>query len=220
MKRVVVVLAILLWASVALGQVVIEGPDLVPPYKFVDLKISGEWESAVWEIEPAADADCRYSEDGKTLTFVAPPGTYTVRAVLANFSLKKLSQAKKAVKIGAKEPDPVNPPLPPVPGGQVQVMFFYERDKLDNLPDKQQAILGSLTLRKALEARGHVFLGTFDKDATGPKVVVPAAYAPWFQAVAGKTMPRVAVAPKAGGAIVDYDLPADEDALWTLLGGK
>jgi hypothetical protein len=210
-------LAVGLCASLALGQQAsIDGPDSVPPYRFVDLSVVGDWESAVWEIEPADVADVRYSADGKTLTFIAPPGVYTVRAVLANFTAKKLSQAKRKVTIGTPgpQPDPTPGPTPdpiPTPGLTYQWLVFIESENLDNLPAGQQAIVASLTFRQRMAAKGHVFLGRMEPANAPP------AYASLVAAIGKLLLPVVCLAPTSGGPVKAFPLPANEAAQEALL---
>jgi hypothetical protein len=122
------------------------------------------------------------------------------------------------------DPDP-DPPLPPV--SKWQVMFFHEADQLDNLPTAQVDILSGRVFREALEAKGHSFEGCYDVSAVaktgrtcGPMgCVTPTApdFAPWWAAVKGDPMPRIAIAPLSGGDVRDFPLPADAAAVFKLL---
>lgn len=215
LRKIALAIALAAVCSVAYGQAKIEGPDKIAAFKFVDLKVSGEWESALWEIEPEANVDSRESDGGKTLTFVAPPGTYTARAYLISFTAKKAAKAKKTVVIeGAVTPDPLDPPEPPpVPGGKKQVAFYLESADLLKLP-KAQRYVNSLAFRKALEAKGHAFIRTFDDDTD-----VPPEFAPWSNAAAGKPLPLMLLAPVGGGDIQAIALPADEAAALKAIDG-
>lgn len=213
-------------ASSWLGAAEIKGPDgPVKPYKFIDVTVTGKWEAAIWEVQPFANVDQRTASNGMAFCFVAPPGAYKVRCVLVDFSKKKLAQETLEVVISGtdppKPPDPPNPPNPPGPEpGAKQLMLFYQRDKLDNYPAGQQALLGSLKLQDSLKSKGHLLKGRFDPGVTGPDGVVPADLAPWFQAAKGQQLPCAIVAPMNGGQMVAYPLPADEAGLDKLLGGK
>ena len=79
---------------------ILSGPAVVAPYKLVDITVTGDWESIQWSISPSEQADIRYSADQKTMTFVAPPGTYTIEVITANFTQRQISRARKAVVIG------------------------------------------------------------------------------------------------------------------------
>ena len=114
------------------------------------------------------------------------------------------------------EPDPEPDPTP----GPRQLMVIMESSDLDNLPRPQQVILNSQTLRAELAKAGHVLLGVLDKDSTGADGVVPDKYKAWYEAAKGKTLPVLMVCPKAGGTIEVVPLPANEAALWDILGGK
>lgn len=166
----------------------------------------------------------------------APPGEYTITYKLSwlhivpitfkDFDGKEVTfqnylgsgdvdeQATFKV-IGEVKPDPPNPPDPPTPGGPYQVMLFYEWGQLDNLPARQQELVTSLTVRDSIVQQGHVFLAAYDRSFVDSGK--PADKAAWFRAVAGKTFPVVAFAPKDGGTIEVAPLPADQKGLLELL---
>lgn len=151
---------------------------------------------------------------------IVPKGaSLTVVLIAAGCQGDTVALAREALVIGGgpTPPDPPRPPDPkPVPG-EKQVALIAESGSLDRLPPAQRALLASLSLRQELSSRGHRLLGVLDPDQAAH---APAAYAPWFQAAQGKPLPAVAVAPKGGGTIEVFPLPADADGLWTLLGGK
>jgi hypothetical protein len=95
------------------------------------------------------------------------------------------------------------------------VILFYEWGQLDNLPSRQQELLTSLTVRDQIVAAGHVFHAAYDRSFVDSGK--PADKAAWFRAVAGKTFPVVAFAPKTGGPVEVAPLPADLDGLLKLL---
>lgn len=148
---------------------------------------------------------------------IVPKGAaLTVVLVAAGCKEETVLLARETLAIGGG-PTPPNPPQPPTPTpGAKQVAFIVESADLDNLPAGQRALLASLLLRQELASRGHKFLWSLDPDQAAG---APAAYAPWFQAAAGKTLPVVALAPIGGGSITVHPLPADPAGLWTLLGG-
>jgi hypothetical protein len=47
---------------------------------------------------------------------------------------------------------------------------------------------------------------------------VPANLKPYWDAIQGDPLPRVAIAPLGGGAVRDFPMPADSVALYKLLG--
>jgi len=113
-------------------------------------------------------------------------------------------------------PDP-DPDPDPDPNGKYQIVIFAESGSLDNLPTGQREITASLILRQELSAAGHRLLGVFDPEITGPGGL-PEWCKPWWAAVQGDPLPRIALASVAGGAVKDFALPADVAALWKLLG--
>lgn len=212
---------LMLFASTCLGQE-IKGPDQVQAGQLVAFQVIGADASEVDPaIFPVTDDSFAELVQGKTRGFLmvqasATAGTYDILLVG-----NKVLRTGKRITVGGGVTPP-NPPGPgpdptPTPGQKYQIMFFCPRSQRDNLPQAQQAILSSLTLHKALEAKGHIFKGLFDPNSVGPAGVVPAEYAPWFDSVKGDTHPRIAIAPKDGGTIVDLPLPKDEAGLWKLL---
>lgn len=166
----------------------------------------------------------------------APPGEYTITyqvrwihivpITFKDFDGKEVTfqnylgsgdiDEKATFKVlGGTPPIPPPPPPVPTPGGPYQVMLFYEWGQLDNLPQRQQELLTSLTIRDSIVQQGHVFLAAYDRSFVDSGK--PADKAAWFRAVAGKTFPVVAFAPKDGGAIQVEPLPADQKALLELL---
>ena len=94
------------------------------------------------------------------------------------------------------------------------MMFIFESNDLDNLPPGQREILAGLTFRKTLADKGHLIRGFFDKDSAAGAL---AEVAPFFAAVDGKSLPRIALSPYEGGKIETFPLPADPAGLWKLL---
>lgn len=112
------------------------------------------------------------------------------------------------------EGDQPNPPDPPTPGGPYQVVLFYQPDQLDNYTPDQRQILNSQAYREKLKAAGHLLLGVLpDNAAPSPQ----SKFAPFYRAVSGDPMPRLAVASKDGGKVVDFPLPATVAELDALL---
>lgn len=148
------------------GPSLIEAPPQVAPYKLIDAKISGDWESAIWSVEPEASVDQRVSGDGKMLTFVAPPGCYTVRCVAVNFTDKKLSQAKTVVVIGEGVTPPV-PPVPPVPTPDKPVALYLIYESKDLTP-ATTAVRDALPWKAAADKAGIRWL-CFDQDEGAKK---------------------------------------------------
>lgn len=210
-------------ASLAIAQdapptSLIEGPVTVAPYKLLEHKIPAGWESAIWEIRPGEAADVRTDPTGNAITWVAPPGAYQVEVILVNFSNKKIQKAIKGVVIGeGPSPNPLPPPVPSPPPGAKQLVIFFDRAQLDNLPPGQQAILASLALREQVDKVGHNLLGIVDPKATSGSV--PPAVAYFSQSIKDHKLPCVGIAPIKGGTITFHDLPPDEASFLKLLGG-
>jgi hypothetical protein len=104
--------------------------------------------------------------------------------------------------------------LPP-PDTKWQVMIVTETSQLDNLPKGQQALISGLVFRDALKAKGHKWLPSPDQDALK---VAPERWKPWIEAAEGKPRPTLLLAPVTGGDIRAFPLPADEAAMWKMLG--
>lgn len=108
-----------------------------------------------------------------------------------------------------------NPPDPPTPTGEKQIVLFYNGDLLDDLPAEQRRLLTSMTLRKKIAQQGHVLNEILEVDSLSASTTEK--YAKWLRAINGKTVPRIAIAPKGGGDIIDFPLPANGEALFQLL---
>lgn len=118
-KVAVVALAIAAWfcligvlCSAEPPKPLIEAPEKVEPYRLIEFKAAGDWESVLWEIEPEDRVDVRIGENGKSGIFVAPPGVYKLRAWATNFTQKKQTQAKHSITIGDPPPPPKPEPKP------------------------------------------------------------------------------------------------------------
>jgi hypothetical protein len=113
-------------------------------------------------------------------------------------------------------PDPPGPD-PPGPGpGPKQIMFFVVADQLYKLPSAQRELVTSLKIREELVDLGHKFLFVVDDDQIN-RTDAPEEWQPWLDSVRGDPLPRVAFASKKGGAITDFPLPANKEALIDLL---
>lgn len=164
----------------------------------------------------------------------APPGEYTITYKVSWLHIQPVTfidgsgkeitiqsylgsgdiDEKATFKVLGGEP-PVPPPPPPhPPGGPYQVVLFYSPDQLDNLTADQREILNSMAYREKLKAAGHTLLGVLpDNAAPSPQ----SKFRAFYNAVQGDSMPRLAVASKDGGKIVDMPLPATAEELDTLL---
>ncbi len=116
-------------------------------------------------------------------------------------------------------PNPPDPEPEPQPGIKWQIILFYESDDLDDLPLEQRAIILSTDVRRRIETDGHLLHGAFDDDAQDASGV-PDSLRPWWAVIQGDAMPRVALAPRSGGEVKDYPLPADVPAFFQLLEGQ
>lgn len=164
MRRLVFAAAIFWSLPIFAGDIV--GPEKVDPYKLIDCSVTGNWEAAIWEIEGPYTADMRTSQNGMVVTWVAPPGRYTVRCVLVHFELKKLAQEKLVVTIGVPEPDPNPiPPPPPVPGKRWVIII---EESSQRSPQFASVLVDAQNVwRPYVESKGHKFR-LWDKDFVPP----------------------------------------------------
>ena len=165
------------------------------------------------------------------------PAEYLVKLHLVRDG--KLEVAAIVVVVEGDQPDPKPDPDPdpepdpkPGPGQKWQVMLFHESDDLDDLPMAQRELIAGRAFREELESKGHRFMGGFDPDTlvtvkrvcNGKGCVEVPSVAPgmqaWWDAVKGDPLPRLAIAPIDGGAILDYPLPAGRAELYQLLEGS
>lgn len=129
-------------------------------------------------------------------------------------------------------PNPPDPPIPPNPTSKWQVAFFYQSDTLDNMSLSQKEMIAGLLFRNDLKSKGHSYLGGFDVDSVAKTVrkcdaakcytiyTVPANLKPYWDAIQGDPLPRIAIAPLGGGTVRDFPMPADSTALYKLLGDQ
>jgi hypothetical protein len=168
------------------------------------------------------------------------PGEYLVKLHLVRDG--KMEIAAIVVVVEGDRPNPPLPPDPPTPDPPVpnptekwQVMFFVESTDVDDLPDGQIELISSLSFRQSLEAAGHRFMGRYDRNSVmeskanctydrygrkicqPPTMVVKSDLAPWWEAVKGDELPRMAIAPIDGGKVRDFPLPANSAELYSLL---
>jgi hypothetical protein len=168
------------------------------------------------------------------------PGDYLVKLHLVRDG--KMEIAALVVVVEGDRPNPPLPPDPPTPDPPVpnptekwQVMFFVESTDVDDLPDGQIELISSLSFRQSLEAAGHRFMGRYDRNSVmeskanctydrygrkicqPPTMVVKSDLAPWWEAVKGDELPRMAIAPIDGGKVRDFPLPANSAELYSLL---
>lgn len=223
---------VLLLASVAAAQ--IDVPAEAEQYTLVKAKLTapipdgGYLADGGWEIDGAS-----MEVVGNDVVFTGKPGTYAV--VYDGVILKDVTftdgagqqitiksylgriKAKATCKIkGTVDP---NPPDPPQPGGKKQVVLWLSEKQLPYLSQGQRDILTSVVFREWMESQGHVLLEVLD-PANFQAGSVPERYRAWVNSVAGKKLPAISVAPKDGGQIATYDLPAGIDEAKTLIDGK
>lgn len=128
-----------------------------------------------------------------------------------------------------KGPGP-DPPPPPPPDGKWQVAFFFNGEDMVRLSLPQVDMISGLAFRQELVSKGHFFVGAFEKDSRTTLITENCAngicrtttselkYKAFWDAVAGKTFPCIAIAPVSGGEVpLVFPLPADRDALYKLL---
>jgi len=192
--------------------------------------------------QPAVPLDVEgtivFSADGATMRpqvhFPAgQPGEYRV-IVDWNYQTNQFVEHMVVVEGNVNPPLPPNPPNPPDPPppnptAKWQVMFFLESTDADDLSAGQIELVSSLTFRQSLDASGHRFMGRYDRNSVmetrstcngvtcRPYLAVKSDLAPWWGAVKGDSLPRLAIAPIDGGDIRDFPMPADEAAFYKLL---
>lgn len=234
MRWIVVILASLACAT-ATAQ--IDVPSEVEPYRLVVATLvtpipEGAYlADGGWEVIGATATQVPDSrKDGATLVWTGTPGEYSIvydgvllqdvtftdgagNPVTIRSYVGRIKE-RASCTIGGK-PDPPNPPDPPTPAGPWQIMLFYRADQLDNLPEPQRQILTSRKLRERLAADGHVLLEVLEESSLGGSV--PSSYKLWIDSVVGKPLPAIAIAPKAGGKVKAFELPANADLLMALL---
>ena len=214
----VVVLATAIAAQSA--ELKITGPvGPVPAGAFLQLPVEGITPAQL----PGADVSCwptasvtlapaqPWKKDGKPYVgFIARnPGVYAIRVTVA-IETNQLAIAECWIQVGEAPdpgPDPPDPDPDPNPDAKWQVMFFQESDDLDNYTQGQRIILAGRKFREELEAKGHTFLGAYDRSAVPKAFVEGANLQPWWNAVKGDPLPRFAIAPVNGGPVQDFPLP-------------
>jgi hypothetical protein len=150
-----------------------------------------------------------------TIAFTGVPGQYVVFLTVVDVQ-GNMSYAGSVVTIGGGPVPPPPPPPPPPPDQRWQIVFFHNSNDLDNYAPAQLSMLQGLKFRKSLVEKGHTFVGSYDVQSV-PSVSSATGLAQWFSAVKGKSMPRVALAPKDGGTIQDFPLPENAADLLKLL---
>lgn len=142
----------------------------------------------------------------KEVTFKDGDGnTITIQSYLGHGSINEEAEFKVT---GDSTPDPQ-------PGGKWQIMMFYDADQLDNYPPDQRALLTSLKYRNQLKQDGHTVLEILESSDLNSGV--PDKYRAYINAILGDPLPRVAIAPKDGGKVLDFGLPQNYEALTKLL---
>jgi|GEM_PF-3874889 len=187
-----------------------------------------------WLRVPKIEGDAIFKtrgEDDTPVVFFAgvKPGPRTFLLVLERPGLDDILQ--RDFEYGkADPPNPPDPPdPPPPPTAEWQVAIFHQSDWLDNAPQPQRDMISGRKFRDALTAAGHRYVGGFDIDAVARSgqgtcstrdclpVELPDSLRPWWDAVSGRGMPVLAIAPTGGGTIRVFALPSSADDLFRLL---
>lgn len=103
---------------------------------------------------------------------------------------------------------------PPPDGWQIAI--FFESEDLDNMTLDQRELCSGLAFREEFEAAGNVFHGAFDASTVSDTGADPDWEFLW-DAVKTKPTPRLVAAPKGSGQVQDWPLPANAQALYSLL---
>jgi hypothetical protein len=158
--------------------------------------------------------ESKITDGGKAVVWQGEAGVYGVLYFPPGDGSPVISRVVlgKGVK---PEPGPgPNPPKPPLPGGPYQVVMFYDEQQLDDLPVAQRDLLTSMVSQAKIAQAGHVIQGVLSVQSIGSTTGL---LAPFIKEVQGDPLPRIAVAPKSGGAVRDYPLPASLADLEALL---
>jgi hypothetical protein len=159
------------------------------------------------------------SENSSAIVFTGPPGKYVVSLVVYSGSGEFATSSASTTILEGDGPEPPVPPVPPPPPTtKWQVAFFYDNDGLDDMTAEQLSMVSGRLFRRTLEEAGNQFIGSLERDSFKPSGKTTSSLAPWFDAIKGATMPQLAIAPVGGGTIQTFPLPADEDALYAILG--
>jgi hypothetical protein len=184
-------------------------------------QVQGGWQASTVKTLPAPEGIHIWAKPGTHTVSYRGVWIATVPVTLADGTVVQVLQGfgflDESATFTVKGGTGPNPPLPPDPGGKWQMMLFYEADRLDNYPEPQRQLLTSRVVREQLTSDGHRFRKVVESAALSG--TASAEFEPWFKAVRGKTLPRVAIAPVEGGAVREFPLPADLTALKQLLDG-
>lgn len=154
-------------AATAYGQPpAISGELAVAPYRFVELKVTTPDPKAGyrWVIkadDPRNKAEVRAAPDKKSVLFVGPPGTYTVRLAWAKVvdGVPEFDEQEVTVTIGTPKPPPPPPPPPgpgpdvaPIPAAGLHVLILDETKTRSTLPPAQLSLMFSESVHAFLNA--------------------------------------------------------------------
>ena len=164
--------------------------------------------------------------DPVTVFWSTKPGPRTFKLIVAvnGDPAPVFTTADAMLDYGPPEPEPT-PPLPPTPEptptptpANWQFAFMVP-DTQETLPQSQQEVLASLTLREELESAGNYFAGLFDATSTQPIESMPENDQGWYVAMQESNLkpPLLELAPLDGGDIRVFKLPIDKAALLKLL---
>jgi len=218
-------------ATTVSGAVVV--PEEVAEHNLVVVSTDVEGPRYVWWIVgPRGLEEFKSSNaNNSEVVFTGPPGEYQILlAVIPEQGEPAKSNAVMSIVKGNAPPDPDPDPDPdpepepdpdPTPNQKWQVVIIYEANDLDNYPAGQVAIIKSLALRKQLAEAGHTLLpgGIMDLNSVNRNNKVPVVLQPFYNVCKGDKFPRICISPMDGGTVQDFDLPADGDAVLTLLKG-
>jgi hypothetical protein len=217
MKRLSILL-VLLFASVAQAQLTTY-PDQERLCGLVKSEVAGQWTvfaKDFLEVKPTIlDAEDG-SGVGKLCMIQGPPGTYGV-VFFSGSDKPPLVTRIVLSNIGpAPKPDPGPDPEPdpgpdPEPSGKYDIMMFYAKEQLRDMPKEQNAVLNGLKLRTELEAAGHTIVEVLEDDVFTEGLAEE--WKPFAEAIKGQPLPIVVLRDKETKAITFFPLPASPDAM-------
>jgi hypothetical protein len=207
---------ILAMASTSLAQGLTPMPDGGRLLGAVTADVPGKWVVFAEGFLPVMPTTM---DGGKAIFFQGTPGIYGVVFFPSGDGQPSIT---RVVLEGGSPPDPPDPPDPPgpdppTPGGKWQMIFFNKAEELFKYPLGQQELLTSLVVRDKLKEEGHSLLRVLDDNAL--RDGVPSKYSAFVEEAIGKSLPLIVVAPKDGGKVKSFPLPASYDELLTLLEG-
>lgn len=109
----------------------IDGPDQVDVGKPAWYRVSGvpDGASVAFLPTPLLDTAPGRIVQGNAMFWMAKPGEYTITALVVDWSAKTFVPVTKQITVGGDSPNPLPPPVPPVPGDRWVIVVSESRDR-------------------------------------------------------------------------------------------